>query len=124
MDNLNIPIYRAKKINSDEYVEGYLKRCTDTGNILWIQTKDWMDYQIDPSTLSIHFPDMVDSEGTRIFASLSKDGKGGDILRHAGKYIGTAFMKHGRLQVEDYENVDMQYCLEYTGFLKVTGIQE
>lgn len=34
---------------------------------------------IDISTLSIHFPDMLDSQGNKIFASLSEDGKGGDI---------------------------------------------
>ena len=33
---------------------------------------------IDPTTLALHFPDMLDSEGNKIFASLSEDGKGGD----------------------------------------------
>ena len=35
---------------------------------------------IDISTLSIHFPDMIDSQGNKIFASLQKDGKGGDLV--------------------------------------------
>ena len=34
---------------------------------------------IDISTLSIHFPDMLDSKGNKIFAGLQEDGKGGDI---------------------------------------------
>ena len=34
--------------------------------------------EIDSSTLAISFNDMIDSEGTKIFASLSEDGKGGD----------------------------------------------
>jgi len=40
--------------------------------------------EIDPTTLAIHFPDMLDNEGTKIFASLSKDGKGGDIIDRNG----------------------------------------
>ena len=90
----NIPIYRAKKINSDKYVEGSL-----------IQSrfifKDWIDdvwtsfgetrsnkaevYTIDTTTLSIHFPDMIDNQGNKIFASLREDGKGGDIVEYNGR---------------------------------------
>lgn len=91
-----IPYYRAKKIDSDEYVEGFLyqdlicyipsdgfkpdeyKKAVD------IETWFIMDNlsntsMIDTTTLSIHFPDMLDSQGNKIFASLQKDGKGGDI---------------------------------------------
>ena len=38
--------------------------------------------EIDPTTLAIHFPDMLDSQGNKIFASLSEDGKGGDIIKY------------------------------------------
>lgn len=80
---MNIPIYRAKKIDSDKYVEGIA-----VDNNLLIQCTHFDSYynehiasvvEIDPTTLAIHFKDMLDSEGTKIFASLSKDGKGGDI---------------------------------------------
>jgi hypothetical protein len=73
-----IPIYRAKKIDSDDYVEGWLVE-----NEIIIQefspeyTMEYHDgcyFYIDQSTLAIHFPDMIDSEGTKIFASLSKNG--------------------------------------------------
>ena len=33
---------------------------------------------IDPTTLAIHFPNMTDIKGDKIFASLQDDGKGGD----------------------------------------------
>ena len=77
----NIPIYRAKKINSDEYVEGYYYKDGrdhiifngDSTTIFGLRV-------IDPSTLAIHFPDMIDSQGNKIFVSLQEDGKGGDIL--------------------------------------------
>ena len=84
-----LPIYRAKKIDSDVYIVGshiYSKH----ENTHWIRYEmpirkgfsapRVMTLEIDPSTLSISFPDMLDSEGTRIFASLSEDGKGGDML--------------------------------------------
>ena len=77
----NLPIFRAKKIDSDEYVEGFLKNCTDTGlDVFWLQDNDFIDYKIEINTLSINFPDMIDSQGNKIFASLQEDGKGGDIL--------------------------------------------
>lgn len=44
-------ISRAKTLDG-EMVKGYLKNCTDTGlDVFWIQTKDFIDYIIDPSTL-------------------------------------------------------------------------
>ena len=79
-----IPIYRAKKLNSDEYVIGYLldnmiitayEQIVERDDIYW---KSIASHKIDTATLSIHFPDMLDSQGNKIFASLSKDGKGGD----------------------------------------------
>ena len=91
---LNIPIFRAKKIDTDEYVEGIgiedntlieytFQRGSYSENIAKIS-------EIDLSTISIHFPDMLaedsnsyDSNGEkdlRIFASLEEFGKGGDIV--------------------------------------------
>ncbi len=95
-----IPIYRAKKIDSDEYVEGYLTEnihsnkvsCTFQIMRIWDTESEinpyYEDYsQIDPATLSIHFPDMLDSQGQKIFASLSESGKGGDIVDMGYNYI-------------------------------------
>lgn len=73
---INIPLYRAKKIDSDEYVEGLLSHRIESEKVIGI-SYDGVAF-CDPSTLSIHFPDMLDSQGNKIFASLSKDGKGGD----------------------------------------------
>ena len=79
---MNIPIYRAKKIDSDEYVEGYFYQPThfisDGGKI--IDEKSYDNVKIDLSTLAIHFDDMLDNQGNKIFASLSENGKGGDIF--------------------------------------------
>ena len=118
---MNIPIYRAKKLDSDEYIIGDLfdskyiiaksELNRDISEALKhiredILTKDCISaecknehhllnkmlnkllvnerlehiYEIDKTTLSIHFPDMIDSQGNKIFASLQEDGKGGDIV--------------------------------------------
>lgn len=88
---MNLPIYRAKKIDINDYVEGYYKP-EDSVSQLFVNRKagnyimtlvsdyDYRDCEIDPTTLAIHFPDMLDSQGNKIFASLSEDGKGGDII--------------------------------------------
>lgn len=100
INQLQIPIYRAKKIDSEKYIVGNLfeydknyviieefaKCYTDDGSSI-----DFCyDAFVDPSTLSIHFTNMIalDSDrllpngekDLRVFASLSKDGKGGDIF--------------------------------------------
>lgn len=94
---MNIPIYRAKKIDSDKYIEGFLyqdiicyvpsdgvksdeyKKALDEES--WFITDNMSrNEMIDITTLAIHFPDMIDSQGNKIFASLQEDGKGGDIV--------------------------------------------
>ena len=82
-EQLDLPLYRGRSVKTKQYVEGYLKTCTDTGaNVYWIQTKEWIDYQVEPETLSISFPDMKILNDNRIFASLSNSGKGGDMLQY------------------------------------------
>ena len=75
----NIPIYRAKKRYSDEYVFGILD-FNNAHNYFHIIDEMRVNHTIDKSTIAIHFPDMTDSEDNKLFASLSEDGKGGDIL--------------------------------------------
>lgn len=97
----NIPIYRAKKISSDEYIIGqYIETEFSNEEYCDIEEQETIikhciikdfrtvhdDYEycnfditeIDIATLAIHFPDMIDSQGNKIFASLQEDGKGGD----------------------------------------------
>lgn len=119
-EQLDLPIYRGKSIKTKQYVEGYLKTCTDTGaNVYWIQTKDWIDYQIDPMSLCISFPDMLDINGVRVFASLSTSYPVGDIMKD-DEYYGIAKYINCEFVVE-YEN-----CYENIseGNFEVVGIQE
>ena len=107
---MNIPIYRAKEIDSNEYIKG--TGTTDFLNInnisgfehyndgtrLWL----WSNYfwiEIDPTTLAIHFPDMLDSQGNKIFASLQDDGKGGDIVEYNG---GQEIIKYSNGTIQTY----------------------
>ena len=102
-EQLDLPIYRGKSIKTKQYVEGYLKTCTDTGaNIYWIQTKDWIDYQIDPRSLCISFQDMLDINGVRVFASLPTSYNVGDIMKD-DEYYGIAKYINCEFVVE-YEN--------------------
>lgn len=122
MKNLNIPIYRAKKIDSDEYVEGLLGEKRQSDGTFKYYSMVGNGYEIDPSTLAIHFPDMLDNEGNKIFASLSEDGKGGDKIEfyRNGKYInGIAYYENKFI---NYDGYGISPHIEET--LKVIGIQE
>ena len=140
---MNIPIYRAKEIDGDEYIIGSLdfnaSRADDT--FYHIITGNRYNHTIDPTTLAIHFKDMVDSEGNKIFASLSKEGKGGDIveLKHI-RYLeddepsymikGLCIFRNSSFFVEDIDNkfdrvfYDEMGCNFRNEELKVIGIQE
>lgn len=77
----NIPIYRAKSNEiKNSYVEGLLIGLDEEIGLCTIRTKnDYIGGEICClHTLSIHFPDMLDSQGNKIFASLQEDGIGGD----------------------------------------------
>ncbi len=95
-----IPIYRGLILSAeDKYVEGFLIPLwsklgedeafgIDTGMKFDYEGNSIETYKIDPTTISINFPDMIDSEGNKIFASLREDGKGGDItLTKDGKSL-------------------------------------
>jgi len=73
-----IPIYRAKKRDSEEWVKGYLFKRDE---YFFIMVSAYDVYRVDPSTLSISFQNMIDKNGKKIFASLSRGGIGGDIIK-------------------------------------------
>jgi len=119
---MNIPIYRGLKLGTkNEYVIGFFhsrKWDGETRTEYYI-TYESLEWEIDPTTLAIHFPDMLDSQGNKIFASLQDDGKGGDIMQD-DEYIGIAKYIDCQFVVE-YEN-----CIDNidNGNFDVIGIQE
>ena len=116
---MNIPIYRAKKIDSDKYIQGYLLGMWGEYFISWGETNHVPNkVQIDPTTLAIHFEDILDSEGNKIFASLSEDGKGGDIVEYNTK---KEVVKYSLGTIQTYmfrfeDLIDLE--------VKVIGVQE
>ena len=124
---MNIPILRAKKIDSNEYVMGwYSSPIIIEGKIYLSIINQDGEYRIDTTTLSIHFPDMLDSQGNEIFASLQKDGKGGDICS-VNDYIygglnGVAIYQKYGFRI-DRKGKAMGISLSSTD-IKIIGIQQ
>ena len=148
---LNIPIYRAKKIDSDENVISssivkskawnkdkgyYYKYYLLDDNTEADRFPIYLPHaiEIDPSTLSIHFPDMIASDSDRllpngekdlrIFASLSEDGKGGDIFQDY--YV--CVYSNMEIKVLDLSTFLKEktkpICITYIGSEAVIGIQQ
>lgn len=122
-----IPIFRAKHYKDDIYLIGSLIGKEDEYYI--IEDKDMEYYRpIDITTLAIHFPDMLDIQGNKIFASLSEDGKGGDIFqynnftayRELDNQTSTAIINQGKYVLLIGDNF---YSL-FANQGKVIGIQE
>ena len=117
-----IPKYRAKRLDSDEYVEGFLTYEVHERHKKYFITRPptkinevFTSYdRVDPSTLSINFPDMLDKNNKPIFASLSEDGEGGDYHEEYGcKYVAR------------YTNRTLRYShsgIEVTGIYK--GVED
>ena len=126
-----IPIYRAFSETFDKYILGVpyfsdgryymlVDDCNKNNNI------GSGSYPIDETTLAIHFPDMLDSQGNKIFASLQEDGKGGDICS-VNDYIdsglkGIAIYQNYGFRI-DRKGKAMGISLSSTD-IKIIGIQQ
>ena len=127
---IDLPIYRAKKIDSDEYIEGYLvSNLVSNSNGMPpevyynIQNGLFYKYRIDPATLAIHLPSMMDIKGNKIFASLQDDGRGGDILFDM-EYEFTIIFDDLKFRLEGLEcNTKISEYDKFTDF-EVIGIQQ
>ena len=121
-----IPIYRAKKLNSDEWLEGYyVDMPYSTRKAPYIIQKDGLSDTVDPKTLAIHFPNMIDKNGKKIFASLSENGVGGDECKDL---YDTRIAKFSKLTnsviVEDIDKDKQGIYEEYWVRFEVTGIHK
>jgi len=121
-----IPIYRAKKLNSDEWVEGYCYADDYTRNIVNYDVDEPFNTEIDQSTLSIHFSNMLDSNNNKIFASLSEDGKGGDILKDLNSWYIIYDNKNGCFIGKEINSINLKLNLHYWNFkdCTITGIKQ
>lgn len=126
-----IPIFRSYELDTAFLIEGsyikengfYINNNIPDYNKPVIRHKicdeDGIYHEVSKDYLSIHFPNMLDSQGNKIFASLQEDGKGGDIMQD-DEYIGIAKYIDCQFVVE-YEN-----CIDNidNGNFDVIGIQE
>ena len=132
-----IPLFRAKKIDSDEYVFGSYFKDKAIHSIITHSKTDYADkafyvnaVQINETTLAIHFPDMLDSEGNKIFASLSEDGRGGDLISHKGEFLESkedliAIYEYGSFRMSPLDFRTSFKLVEWVGFtVKVIGIKK
>jgi len=125
-------LWRAKRKDNGKYQVGDLEinRAIDKYFVKYYDEvhKMYLLAEVDKSTRALNFEDMIDSEGTKIFASLSEDGKGGDNLVYP-KWVGwgepqniirASFTNKGMsLKTKD------EYSFHWTyQDIKVTGIQE
>ena len=125
--DINIPIYRAKKIDSDEYVIGWYSEpiVIESKLYLSITNKDGT-FRIDPTTLAMSFPDMKDSQGNKIFVSLSEDRKGGDMFECSIKFRKQENIFNGTFIYSNRMFTTDNYCVNQ-GFakkFKVIGIRK
>ena len=128
---INLPIYRAFSETFDKYILGVpyfsdgryymlVDDCNKNNNI------GSGSYPIDKTTLAIHFPDMLDSQGNKIFASLQKNGRGGDVCS-VNDYIdsgleGVAIYQNYGFRI-DRKGKAMGISLSSTD-IKIIGIQQ
>ncbi len=117
MNNLNIPLFRAKKIDSDEYVIGFYI-FDGVRHLLLVDRGNLVQIQIDPTTLAIHFPDMLDSQGNKIFASLNI--KGGSLIEYEGAIYEVMYLNYLIQGVTNMHSIKSE-LFEYT---KLIGIQK
>ncbi|MFY4844620.1 hypothetical protein ACOTVP_08785 [Aliarcobacter butzleri] len=116
-----IPIYRAKKKGSREYVIGQF--CSYKGYPTIFDEYGLNGKEIDITTLAIHFPDMLDSQGNKIFASLQENGKGGDIVNYKSRTYTVGVSKnYPQITLLKFKG----FKLTYQDFkkVKIIGIQE
>lgn len=93
----------------------YLIGCGFIHNDSHIVLDNGDQFPIKKDTRAIHFEDMIDREGTEIFASLSEDGKGGDIV----EYMLNRFKK--AISISRYKDKKINYAQKE---VKVIGIEE
>ena len=128
-----IPIYRAFSETFDKYILGVpyfsdgryymlVDDCNKNNNI------GSGSYPIDETTLAIHFPDMLDSQGNKIFASLQEDGKGGDIVESIYNDNIVAIWQGLPAFRFEYKRLESKYDREFNELLaseiKIIGIQQ
>ena len=119
-------LFRAKEKNSNNYVIGYEYYNHIEDEYYITHYVSGSNYKIDRTTRSINIEDMLDSQGNKIFASLQKNGRGGDVCS-VNDYIdsgleGVAIYQNYGFRI-DRKGKAMGISLSSTD-IKIIGIQQ
>jgi hypothetical protein len=130
------PIYRAKRKDNREWVEGWYWVTSNENYLLILNEDDRWSLEIDPSTLAIHFYDMVDGNGERIWVALNDKWIGsskfkvlstpsGEKEKNAAMHDGICKMRRGRINISIFHDKSL-WAPGYTNLssIEVTGIYE
>lgn len=111
---MEIPYYRAQEIDGEKWLEGFLSphKHIVMGQVesVWYEiTNPDKGYRgvINHYTLAIHFPTWIDKNGIKIFASLSQDGLGGDVVDMGYNYIREAMVMGKSMFTYDYTDSEV-----------------
>lgn len=115
MNNMRKILFKAKRLDTGEWVEGYYQKRYDTKNdeqhfIFWLKSYTVWEYaEIDPNTLR-QYTGLNDKSGKKIWEN--------DILRYSHEYEGSPFLKEG----EDVKyRVGAVFWSEWRGSWAVCG---
>jgi len=145
----NMPTFRAEvdeklstvhkglleKINDKWYAKGNYApivrndEITPSIDVYDEKTKTFLPFYIKISTMSINHKDILDGDNKPIFASLSKDGKGGDNMQvkdfMVGDQLYVCVVRNGCSVLTSSNDKKGFYTFDlFDCDLKVTGIQE
>ena len=118
-------LFRAKEKNSNNYVIGYEYYNHIEDEYYITHYVSGSNYKIDRTTRSINIEDMLDSQGDKIFASLQKNGRGGDICE--SKWFNTDVGLTVETESVRYSNSTMiqdGYNISKYDYKKIIGIQQ
>ena len=118
-------LFRAKEKNSNNYVVGYEYYNHVEDEYYITHYVSGSNYKIDRTTRSINIENMLDSQGNKIFASLQKNGRGGDICE--SKWFNTDVRLTVETESVRYSNSTMiqdGYNISRYEYKKIIGIQQ
>lgn len=108
------PIYRARIIGSNRWVEGYLTQTEMYSKKYVIQPHkeegETSEYRIDMDSLSIHLPNMIDNKGNKVFASFDPRGRGGDLILYRNKHVLKTVLVESRVELHNTKTGRKYFC--------------
>ena len=122
---MQLPIYRARKIDSNGYIEGY-HEFISRQHILHDDKhiRHYSVSEVNESILSVHLDETTDINGKKIFASLSENWKGGDIVSDGDTGWCLMFSKKdGCFKGREINDFNLKLNLHYWNFKTVSKIE-